>query len=403
MLRPAAHEAGGKRQAVARPLDRMQGDRRRWAVFRVDVGPRAVARPLQPPLLQRLLRIITQVSEAVIAQLDRFQKGHHDGLLFGVQRGEAGRIPVRRSKRADQCVHGHRRIIRAPERVGDEPRKIVPPRLHVQVDEPPESEALEIGVGGFVAGRVEGLGFVIAVDGITTAEAQGRRHIGVGPKRLEGRAHDLVGCDGGDLLDGRRARQRRPPPLANPPPKCLPPNVFPGNMPMPTVFPGTLITLEVFPGKVLTPAVFPGNVLALSVFPGKVLALTVLPGKVLVLTLPPRESAPRSLNERGPCPCTTTSTALPPAPSPWPPVPRITSGRPCSAGPRKGSREAIVPPPLWLNGCWIAPSRDWTSRRCSGLCCQTTPLPRAPPAATLSGLTTFIRLTWRAEALCCST
>jgi hypothetical protein len=63
-------------------------------VFRVDVGPRAVARPRQPPLLQRLLRIITQVSEAVIAQRDRFQKGHHDGLLFGVQRGEAGRIPV---------------------------------------------------------------------------------------------------------------------------------------------------------------------------------------------------------------------------------------------------------------------------------------------------------------------
>jgi hypothetical protein len=105
----------------------MQGDWRGSEACRIGVGTRAVARSRQPPFLQGLPRIVPHVSETVVAEGESLEKGHDDRLLLGGQRGEAPRVPIGWTERADQGVHGHRRIVRTAESVADESREIVPP------------------------------------------------------------------------------------------------------------------------------------------------------------------------------------------------------------------------------------------------------------------------------------
>jgi len=131
-----------------------------------------------------------------VAERERLEKGDDDRFLFGGQGREAGRIPIRRPQRTDQRLHSHRRIVRTPEGVTDESREIVPPRLCVEVAEPPEGESLDVRVSRVIARGVEGLGVVVAVDCIATAEGQRRHGFRIGAKRLEGAPHDLVGRDG---------------------------------------------------------------------------------------------------------------------------------------------------------------------------------------------------------------
>ena len=131
-----------------------------------------------------------------VAEREYLEKGYDDRFLLGGQRPEAGWIPIRRPQRTDQRFHGHRRIVRTPKGVMDESREIVPPRLCVEVAEPPESEPLDVRVGRLIARRVEGVGLVVAVDSVATAEAQRRHGLRVDAKRLEGAPYDLVACHG---------------------------------------------------------------------------------------------------------------------------------------------------------------------------------------------------------------
>ena len=131
-----------------------------------------------------------------VAEREYLEKGYDDRFLLGGQRYEAGRIPIRRPQRMDQRFHGDRGVVRTPKGVMDESREIVPPRLCVEVAEPPESEPLDVRVGRLIAGGVEGLGLVVAVDGVATAKGQWRHGFHVCATCLEGAPDDLVACHG---------------------------------------------------------------------------------------------------------------------------------------------------------------------------------------------------------------
>jgi hypothetical protein len=165
----------------------------------VRVG--AVASTGQPPFLQRPLGVLLEVREAV-AERHLLEERDDDRFLLCGQRGEARRVAIGGTERADQRFQGHSRIARMPEGIAEESRQIVAPRLRVEIPKPPEREALDVGVGRLIARRVERLGLVVAVHCASATEAQRRGRVRVGAKHLEGLAHDLVGRDGEPLRFG---------------------------------------------------------------------------------------------------------------------------------------------------------------------------------------------------------
>jgi len=68
--------------------------------------------------------------------------------------------------------------------------------LRVEVAKPPEGKPLDVRVGRLIARGVEGVGLVVAVDSVATAEGQRRHGLRVGAKRPEGAPHDLVAGHG---------------------------------------------------------------------------------------------------------------------------------------------------------------------------------------------------------------